>query len=138
MTIDTFLVFLITGIATFTPFLTTICKQRGYSAFLVGIMFLVMPIAAVLFRPLIGIITDRFYCQKAIFLWSTALMIIITAFYWFIPDSPMNVDNSDDAIALYTYEFWMFFAFLICQIVMINVLTTLSDTICLQYLGKVK
>lgn len=131
-------IFLMAGTSPFTPFLTTICKQRGYSAFLVGIMFLLPPIITVIFRPLIGAITDRFRCQKTAFLWFIALMVIITASYGILPDSPKNIDNSQDAIALRTYQFWMFFVFLLCRNITLNVVTTMSDTICLQNLGNNK
>lgn len=125
------------GTAPFTPFLTSIAKQRGYSASLVGVMFSVMPIVAVLSRPIIGVVTDRYRCQRKTVVWLIVVTLLITASYNFLPESPENVDDGQDiATTLATYQFWLFFTFLLTRNVALNSVATLTDTITLQNLGK--
>jgi len=107
-----------TGASPLTPYLTTMAKQRGYSAQLVGVIFSVLPLAAVFARPIFGAVADRFRCQKTMFLCSIVVVILITTSYDFLPDPPADVNNHGrDEIALATHQFWLFCAFLaaICQ-----------------------
>lgn len=60
-------------------------------------------------------------------------MILITGSYDFIPES---ATPADDAAALATYQFWLFFLFLATRYVIYNIITTLTETMCLKNLGK--
>lgn len=111
-------------------------KERGYSGSLVGLVFSVMPVVAVLSRPVFGAITDRYRCQKRVVMYTIVVTAMVTASYGILPNSPADVDNGNDVAALLTYQFWLFFVFLIARYITKSVLITLSETICLQSLGK--
>jgi len=119
-----------------TPYLTTIAKQRGYSARLVGAVFSVLPLIAVFARPIFGIVADHFRCQKTMFMSLMIVVTLINASYELIPNPPADVDNSRDETTLATYQFWLFCGFLAARYITICAITTLSETICLQALGK--
>lgn len=119
-----------------TPYLTTIAKQRGYSARLVGAVFSLLPLAAVFARPIFGIVADNYRCQKTMFMSFVIVVTLITASYELIPDPPADVDNGRDEAALATHQFWLFCAFLVARYIMVCAVGTLSETICLQALGK--
>ncbi|CAH1725094.1 unnamed protein product [Aphis gossypii] len=124
------------GTTPLTPYLTTIAKQRGYSARLVGAVFSVLPLTAVLARPIFGAVADHYRCQKTMFLSFIVVITLITTSYKFIPDQPVDVSNERDETALTTHQFWLFCFFLVARYVSNSVVTTLSETICLQNLGK--
>jgi len=124
------------GTSPMTPFLTTMAKQRGYSARLVGAIFSVLPLAAVFARPVFGVVVDHFRCQKTMFMCFIVVITLITASYDLIPDPPAGVDNGRDENALATHQFWLFCAFLATRYFTISIVTTLSETICLQSLGR--
>lgn len=124
------------GMSPLTPYLTTMAKQRGYSARLVGAVFSVLPLTAVFARPIFGAVADHLRCQKTMFLCFIVVVTLITASYHLVPDPPTDVDNGRDEIALATHQFWLFCAFLAARYVTISIVTTLSETMCLQSLGK--
>lgn len=47
------------GYAKLIPFLSTIAKQRGYSSFIVGFIFAIMPISGLLAKLTFGMITGK-------------------------------------------------------------------------------
>jgi len=122
-----------------TPYLTTIAKQRGYSARLVGAVFSLLPLAAVFARPIFGIVADTYRCQKTMFMSVIFVVTLVNASYELIPDPPAaDDDNGRDEAALATHQFWLFCAFLAARYIMVCTISTLSETICLQALGKLE
>jgi len=124
------------GTSPLTPYLTTVAKQRGYSARLVGAVFSVLPLTAVFARPVFGAVADHFRCQKTMFMCFIVVVTLITASYDLMPDPPVDVDNGRDEIALATHQFWLFCVFLAARYVTISIVGTLSETMCLQSLGR--
>lgn len=129
---------IVVGTTPLTPYLTTIAKQRGYSARLVGAVFSVLPLTAVLARPGFGAVADHFRCQKTMFLSFIVVIILINASYKFVPDQPVDVNNERDETALTTHQFWLFCAFLVARYISNSIVSTLSETMCLQNLGRFK
>ncbi|XP_050443475.1 major facilitator superfamily domain-containing protein 6-A-like isoform X2 [Adelges cooleyi] len=62
--------------APINPFLFTIGKQRGYSAFVMGITSSALNIPSFILRPAIGGITDAYKCRKFTFLLGEVLMAL--------------------------------------------------------------
>lgn len=125
------------GYAPFSPFLTTISKQRGYSAFIVGTMFTLQPIPGLAIRPIVGAITDRYKCRRAVFVWATVLVFALVGLLSAIPGA--NADEEmNDADVLRSSLFWWFFATTTLINVISNVHSFLGDTICMDLLGKYK
>lgn len=63
------------GTAPVTPFLSVYAKQLGFSGFVVGIIYTIMPITGMFAKPIMGAIADKYRCQKKMFM----TMIVITA-----------------------------------------------------------
>lgn len=125
----------ILGYAPFSPFLTTISKQRGYSAFIVGLIFMLQPIPGLLFRPLMGAITDKYKCRRSVFIGSSIITFLLVGLLSIIPGTTSNKEI-DDLDVIKTPLFWLFFS----TIAIINadgmVKGALEDTICMDLLGK--
>lgn len=74
------------------PFIPVFAKQLGYSASVVGMIYLVLPIVGMLAKPIFGAIADRFQRQKFLFLLFQFLIIISFFSVLFIPNIPASVD----------------------------------------------
>lgn len=117
--------------------MTTISKQRGYSAFIVGTMFTLQPIPGLAIRPIAGAITDRYKCRRAVFVWAAVLVFALVGLLSAIPGA--NATNvMDDADVLRSPLFWWFFGTTTLISVISNVHSFLGDTICMDLLGKNK
>ncbi|VVC36470.1 Major facilitator superfamily domain,Major facilitator superfamily associated domain [Cinara cedri] len=125
------------GYAPIFPFLTPILKQRGYSAFIVGLIYTLQPIPALFIRPITGVITDRFKCRRSVFIASTLIMFGLVALLSVIPGSVSDVEMNDlDVIK--SPLFWFYFV----TITLVNMDGTingvLADTVCINLLGEEK
>jgi len=124
------------GYAPFSPFLTTISKQRGYSAFIVGVMFTLQPIPSLIVRPIMGAVTDKYKCRRSVFIGSTVITFLLVCLLSVIPGTTSNVEMSDSD-TMKSPLFWLFFT----TIALINadgsVKGVLDDTICMDLLGNV-
>lgn len=123
------------GYAPFSPFLTTIAKQRGYSAFVVGIMLMMQPIPGMIIRPIVGAITDKYKCRRSVLIGSAVILFLLVCLLFAIPGTTSNVELSDSD-TIRSPLFWLFCA----TVALINadgsVKTVLDDTICMEMLGN--
>jgi len=126
------------GYAPFSPFLTTISKQRGYSAFIVGLIFMLQPIPGMLIRPIVGAITDKYKCRRSVFIASSIITFVLVCLLSIIPGTTSK-EEINDLDVIKSPLFWMFFTTIIA---LINtdgtVKSVLEDTICMDLLGKNK
>ncbi|CAD1479928.1 unnamed protein product, partial [Heterotrigona itama] len=68
------------------PFLPTIAKQLGFSAFLTGTIYTILPISGLIAKPLFGALADKFKIYKMIFLMFQAVVAIAMFSIYFIPE----------------------------------------------------
>lgn len=124
------------GFAPFSPFLTTISKQRGYSAFIVGLIFMLQPIPGLMIKPIIGLLTDKYKCRRSVFVASSILIVALVCLLSAIPGTDSGGMTYYDMAVLKSPLFWLFFG----TIALINadgmVKNVLEDTICMDLLGK--
>jgi len=117
--------------------LTTISKQRGYSAFIVGLIFMLQPIPGMLIRPIVGAVTDKYKCRRSVFIASSIITFLLVGLLSIIPGTTVK-EEMNDLDAIKSPLFWMFFI----TIALINtdgtVKSVLEDTICMDLLGKKK
>lgn len=122
------------GYAPFSPFLTTISKQRGYSAFIVGLIFMLQPIPGMLIRPIIGAVTDKYKCRRSVFILSSLITFVLVCLLSIIPGTTSK-EEMNDLDVIKSPLFWLFFT----TIALINtdgtVKSVLEDTICMDLLG---
>lgn len=77
-----------TATAPLVPFLPTYAKQLGFSSVIVGTIYMVLPVAGMLAKPLFGAVADRFRLQKTLFL--VFQMVTLATFFviQFVPEIP--------------------------------------------------
>ncbi|XP_031840492.1 sugar baby transporter [Nomia melanderi] len=68
------------------PFLPTIAKQLGFSGFLVGTIYTILPISGLIAKPLFGGLADKFKIHKILFLIFQAVTAIAMFTIHFIPE----------------------------------------------------
>ncbi|XP_076623184.1 sugar baby transporter isoform X2 [Colletes latitarsis] len=68
------------------PFLPTIAKQLGFSGFLVGTIYTILPISGLVAKPLFGGLADKFKIHKTLFLIFQAVVAISMFTIHFIPE----------------------------------------------------
>lgn len=78
---------LYSGTAPVTPFLTVYAKQLGFSSFIVGIIYTILPICGMIARPMFGAVADRYKCQKRIFLMNQLLTAVMFLAILYIPET---------------------------------------------------
>ncbi|KAF2885987.1 hypothetical protein ILUMI_20186, partial [Ignelater luminosus] len=94
------------GTAPVVPFMSVYAKQLGFSSFIVGIVYTVLPFSGMLAKPLMGAIADRYRCQKLIFLIGQIVAAIAFLCMIFLPEVPktgnskihFSCDNSEAAL----------------------------------------
>ncbi|XP_050548847.1 major facilitator superfamily domain-containing protein 6-B-like [Daktulosphaira vitifoliae] len=123
------------GTAPITPFLPIIAKQRGIPVFISALIFTILPILNVLVRPLVGYMTDRWRCRKAVFLCASLSTAIVNPILHFIP-TLTDKEKLDDVNILTTWKFWLFLLVITLSRVLWMIVDVLQDTICINILGK--
>ncbi|XP_050431040.1 major facilitator superfamily domain-containing protein 6-A-like isoform X2 [Adelges cooleyi] len=120
--------------APIVPFISTIGKQRGYSAFVMGIALTALQIPSLIVRPTLGSITDVYKCRRFMFLAGEVLFALVVIGLVFIPGATAS-EMIDDKIVFETMLFWAFFCiiFLLCLGAVIR--SIMEDTICVSLLG---
>lgn len=68
------------------PFLPTIAKQLGFSGFLVGTIYTILPISGLIAKPLFGALADKFKIHKILFLIFQVIVAIALFTIYFIPE----------------------------------------------------
>lgn len=76
------------GTAPIVPFMSVYAGQLGFSSFIVGIIYTILPFSGMLAKPLMGTLADKFRCRKMIFL--IAQVVAAVAFFAmiFLPELP--------------------------------------------------
>jgi MFS family permease len=72
------------------PFLSTYARQLGFSSVVVGVIYTILPICGMLAKPLVGAISDRFRCQKIMFLAGQLLTAAAFLAINFSPEIPKD------------------------------------------------
>ncbi|XP_029346520.1 uncharacterized protein LOC107883906 [Acyrthosiphon pisum] len=90
--------------------MSTIAKQRGYSSFIVGLVFAVMPLPGMLAKVIFGSLTDKYNCRR----------------------------NGRDSDAIRSPLFWLFWTTATLFATTTTVKNVLEDTICMNLLGENK
>ncbi|XP_008556141.1 major facilitator superfamily domain-containing protein 6 [Microplitis demolitor] len=86
------------------PFLPVIAKQLGFSGFLVGIIYTILPISGLLAKPLFSSIADKFRLHKIFFLTFQAILAISFFSIYFIPKiNHQSIGNVTLACHVETY-----------------------------------
>lgn len=80
----------LSGTAPVVPFIPTLARQLGYSASIVGLIYLVLPMVGMVAKPLFGAIADRFHRQKFVFLLFQFVIVVSFASILLIPPIPAN------------------------------------------------
>nr|XP_033340940.1 major facilitator superfamily domain-containing protein 6 isoform X1 [Megalopta genalis]XP_033340941.1 major facilitator superfamily domain-containing protein 6 isoform X1 [Megalopta genalis]XP_033340942.1 major facilitator superfamily domain-containing protein 6 isoform X1 [Megalopta genalis]XP_033340943.1 major facilitator superfamily domain-containing protein 6 isoform X1 [Megalopta genalis] len=68
------------------PFLPTIAKQLGFSGFLVGTIYTILPISGLIAKPLFGGLADKYKIHKTLFLIFQVVVAIAMFTINFIPE----------------------------------------------------
>ncbi|CAI6371734.1 unnamed protein product [Macrosiphum euphorbiae] len=125
------------GLTPLLVFLSTIMIQRGYSPFIVGLTFTLMPLPGLLIRPIVGGITDKYKCRKLVFFLIMVIMSLISFVLIFIPGTVSKTQMDDDYV-MESPLFWLFF----CIVTLFHsssiAKVLLEDTICMDFLGEDK
>lgn len=123
------------GYAPLIPFISTIAKQRGYSSFIVGLIFAVMPIPGMLAKVIFGSLTDKYNCRRLAFVLSSILTSLLVLIMLLIPHKSTN-EEMDDSDAVRSPLFWLFLTTATLFATTATVKNVLEDTICMNLLGK--
>lgn len=83
-------VFFFLGTAPVVPFLSTYARQLGFSSFIVGLIYTILPICGMIAKPLMGTIADRFRCQKKIFLVAIVFCSAAVVVLFYAPSLPVT------------------------------------------------
>uniref|UniRef100_A0A2S2RAT1 Major facilitator superfamily domain-containing protein 6 n=1 Tax=Sipha flava TaxID=143950 RepID=A0A2S2RAT1_9HEMI len=124
------------GYAPFSPFMTTIAKQRGYSAFIVGLMFTLLPIPLLITTPIMTAMTDKYKCRRLVFIASSVLIFAFTCLLAIIPGTTSK--EIDDLDVIMSPLFWLFFISNAMIGICGRLKSCLDDTICMSLLGEDK
>ncbi|XP_059057716.1 major facilitator superfamily domain-containing protein 6-like, partial [Achroia grisella] len=96
------------GTAPLVPYLSTYARQLGFSSATVGLIYTILPIFALIAKPVLGIIADRFKLQKIIFLLFQAMTIVSFSAIYFIPENratnSVQLDCADGMTVLKTCQ----------------------------------
>ncbi|KOC63116.1 Major facilitator superfamily domain-containing protein 6 [Habropoda laboriosa] len=74
------------------PFLPTIAKQLGFSGFLVGTIYTILPISGLVAKPLFGALADKFKIHKILLLIFQTIVAIAMFTIHFIPEIDNNAN----------------------------------------------
>ncbi|XP_060874398.1 major facilitator superfamily domain-containing protein 6-B-like [Metopolophium dirhodum] len=125
------------GSAPIIPFLSTISMQRGYSSVIVGLIFTLLPLPALIVRPVVGAMTDKYKCRKIVLITLIVINCLIVCVLMFIPGTTIKTEIADVNV-IKSPTFWLFFS----TIAMLTTCTTarsvLENTICIGLLGENK
>lgn len=75
------------------PFLPTLAKQLGFSGFLVGTIYTILPISGLIAKPLFGSLADKYKLHKSFFLFFQAFLTISFFTMHFIPEIMTTADT---------------------------------------------
>lgn len=76
---------LLSGMASFWPFVTVFAKQLGVTEVPVGLLFTIAPITGLISMPLFGAIADRFKMKKQLFLIFNLINFVVVMLFAFLP-----------------------------------------------------
>ncbi|CAI6363531.1 unnamed protein product [Macrosiphum euphorbiae] len=119
------------------PFLTTISMQRGYSSVIVGLIFTLLPLPALIVRPVIGALTDKYKCRKIALITLIAINCLIICVLMFIPGTTITTELPDINV-IKSPTFWLFFSTIALLTTVTTARSVLENTICIGLLGENK
>ncbi|KAH1008249.1 major facilitator superfamily domain-containing protein 6 [Dendroctonus ponderosae] len=96
------------GTGPIVPFLSVYARQLGFSSVVVGLIYTILPVSGMIAKPTFGAISDRFHCQKKIFLIAQLLTAVAFLAIYFSPKITMenhvefNCNSSTAAVFLNT------------------------------------
>lgn len=76
---SSFVSFWATGTGSVVPFMSVYARQLGFSTFVVGSIYSILPILGLISKPLFGAIADRYQRHKCMFLFF--ILLTIVSFY---------------------------------------------------------
>ncbi|KAG5895122.1 hypothetical protein JTB14_008559 [Gonioctena quinquepunctata] len=79
------------GTGPVVPFLSSYARQLGFSSVVVGFVYTILPVSGMLAKPLFGSISDRFHCQKLLFL--IAQLLTAAAFLSIFYSPKIEIDR---------------------------------------------
>ncbi|KAJ6640519.1 Major facilitator superfamily domain-containing protein 6, partial [Pseudolycoriella hygida] len=82
------------GTSPVVPFMPTLIRQLGFSSFIVGTIYTILPIVGLLAKPIFGAIADRFQLQRMLFLIFQILTAVAFFGINFIPQLDHNASVS--------------------------------------------
>ncbi|KAL1517425.1 hypothetical protein ABEB36_001190 [Hypothenemus hampei] len=82
------------GTGPITPYLSVYARQLGFSSVIVGLIYTILPVSGMIAKPVFGSISDRFHCQKIIFLASQIVTAIAFMSIFYSP----KLDLDSEAI----------------------------------------
>lgn len=109
--------------------------QRGYSSVIVGLIFTLFTIPALLIRPVIGAITDKYKCRKTALISTIVLSCLALCALMVIPGTHVKTEI-DDSYVIKSPLFWLFFSTLAIWNTSGTAKFVLENTICVALLGK--
>lgn len=108
--------------------------QRGYSSVVVGLMFTLFTIPALLVRPVIGSITDKYKCRKTALISTIAMNCLALCALMVIPGTHVEKEIDDNDV-IKSPLFWLFFSTIAIWNTSGNAGFVLENTICVALLG---
>lgn len=78
------------GTGPMISFLSIYAKQLGFSSFIVGLVYTILPLCGMIAKPIMGAIADRFQCQKRIFLGSQLVVVVAYLALFYSPQVPID------------------------------------------------
>ncbi|CAI6361482.1 unnamed protein product [Macrosiphum euphorbiae] len=125
------------GYAPIFTFLTTISKQRGYSALIIGLILMLHPIPGILMRSIVGAVTDKYKCRRSVLIASSIIMFVLVCLLSIIPGTTAK-EEINDLDVIKSPIFWMFCTTIALIGMVAMAKAVLEDTICMDLLGEDK
>lgn len=63
-------------------------RKLGFSSVIVGIIYMIVPVAGMIAKPSMGVLADRYKCQKLIFLISQIITALAFLSIYYVPSLP--------------------------------------------------
>ncbi|CAG9770502.1 unnamed protein product [Ceutorhynchus assimilis] len=78
------------GTGPVVPYLSIYARQLGFSSVVVGLIYTILPVFGMIVKPTVGAISDRFHCQKTIFLIAQLLTAVAFLSIFYAPKVPIQ------------------------------------------------
>lgn len=95
---------------------------------------MIQPIPGSLFRPLIGVITNKYKYLRSMFIESSIIIFVLVGLLWIISNTILKKEI-DDLDVIKTPLFWLFFSTISLIYLIGMVKSTMENTIYMNLLG---